>query len=782
MSGPLSGLRLLDLTHYAVGPWACALLGQMGADVIKVEPPDGDYLSRNPPPYKNSITAVYIAMNLNKRCAMLDMHDEVLRETMFELVRQSDILIENHRPGYLDRRGLSYEAVSKINPRLVYCSASGYGSRGPYMQMGSVDTYGQAVSGYASVSGAIGERPEGMKGSAPIDLTTSQYIVSGVLAALYNRELTGVGQFVDTSQMAAAAALTTPRAAEYFVSNVSPVPMGTGVGNIVPSRAFCGSDGRNFNVSALDEPVWQRLCRALGLNALARDPRLQSNAGRVAYRDEVDAALETVLSTQPAEHWIALFLAQEIPAGDYLTHNNLRIHEQIREQRMLQDVNTPWGRITVGGLPWRFSRTPGEIRPTHIPGADSQEILARFTPRAAAQAEAVERRQTALGPLEGLRVVDLTQGYVGFCGMTMADLGATVVKVEPPEGDYLRHLGPPFAAGNAAAFLGANRGKQSVRLAWETDPASREALDRLIAQADVLISDLQPTAARERRLDYGGSLAAAYPNLVLCSLTPFGDSGPIANQPATELEIQGISAIWRYFGDPGQQPVRMGIPIGAANASIFAFQGIMAALIERASSGRGQKVEVSQLGSQLAMQTVMFASESEPDEWIGHCIAHLKPPARGYAAADYSLLWGFMQDTAAYRKFCEWLGIPEVADEPPADWVRMAQLQSIFEKAFATHSAQELVDKVRELGGNAVQYHTFATFSRDPQAIATGLVREYDYPGIGKIGTTGLAWEFSNSPVALGRPPLLGEHDDEVLSAIGMTQQQRADIKRTAVP
>ena len=172
MSGPLSGFRVFDATHYAVGPWACALLGQMGAEVIKVEPPGGDFLSRQPPPYKNGITAVYISMNLNKRCVTMDLRDEELQDVVTELVRSSDILIENHRPGFMERRGLGYEQAAAINPGIVYCSASGYGSRGPYHLMGSVDPYGQAISGFAAVSGPVGGPPEGLKQGSHIDLTT----------------------------------------------------------------------------------------------------------------------------------------------------------------------------------------------------------------------------------------------------------------------------------------------------------------------------------------------------------------------------------------------------------------------------------------------------------------------------------------------------------------------------------------------------------------------------------------------------------------------------------
>ncbi|MEX2446105.1 MAG: CoA transferase [Dehalococcoidia bacterium] len=781
--GPLSGLRLLDITHYSVGPWACSLLGAMGADVIKVEPPHGDHQSRTPPPLKNGIAAVYIAMNMNKRCVAWDLHDEAVRDTVFELVRQSDILIENHRPGFLDRRGLSYEDASQINPRLIYCSSSGYGSRGPYKQMGSTDGYGQAVSGYASVSGAIGSRPEGVKGGAPIDLTASQYIVSGVLAALHARETTGRGQFVDTSQMQAAAALSGARAVEYYASGVVPVPMGSGVGNVVPSRAFLAEDKRYVNVSATDEATWLRLCAALGLDALARDARLQSNAGRVEHRDEIEAAIETAVATKPSAYWLDELPARGVPCGAYFTHNNLRISDQVREQQMLEDVVTPWGRVTIGGLPWHFSRTPGSVRATHVPGSDNAEIEEQFAPveETPPHVEAAPATGTlTAGPLEGLRVVDLTQGYAGHCGMMLADLGATVTKVEPPEGDYLRRLGGATVGEDAAAFLGVNRSKQSVRLAWAEDARAREALDRLIARADVLITDLRAPDASAQGLDHD-ALGEAHPRLVLCSLTPYGDSGPWADRPATELEVQGYSAQWRYLGVPDAAPVRQGIPIGALNGAVFAFQGILAALYERTRSGQGQKVEVSQLGGQIALQSIMWSAESEPDEWTGHCVAHLRPPAQGYPTADRSILWGFISDIPGYDEaitaFCERLGISHIlegSDPKEYGWVDLHK--DAFEDAFRKHSADEIVGWVRELGGNAVPYHTFESLAQDPQALALGLIAEYEYPGVGRLKTTGLAWEFSETPARYGRPPLLGEHTAQVLGALGLTAAEIAAI------
>ena len=777
MTGPLSGLRLLDLSQWAVGPFACLLLGEMGMDVIRIESPDADRQTRSPLPLKNGLTTTYNAMNHNKRAVCWDLRDEATRETTFEIVRQSDVLVDNHRPGFLDRRGLGWTDVHRINPRLIYCASSGYGSRGPYMQMASMDTYGQAVSGFASVSGAVGQPGEGMKGGAPIDIASAQYLAAGILAALYRRDVTGVGQLVGTSQMQASSALSGARASEYFASGVSPVPMGSGVWNIVPSRAYQAKDGHYVALSALDEPTWLRLCAALGLPQLATEPGLQSNAGRIAKREIIDAAIEAAIATLPEEQWIAALTGQGVPAAPFLIYNQLRVHPQVRELRMLEDLMTPWGRITVGGMPWRFSRTPGELRPTRLIGQDNDEVLREFAPaQIPAPDVAVDgSADGGGGPLEGLRVVDLSQGYVGYLGMLMADTGAEVVKVEPPEGDYLRKLGGAFVGDTAAAFLGVNRSKQSVRLAWQAEPAARAALDRLIAHADVLISDLQPAAAKQ----YGLTeeiLRAKYPRLIFTSLTPFGDTGPIADQPATELEIQAMSSQWRYLGEYNAAPIREGVPIGAISASVFAFQGTMAALHERSVSGRGQKVECSQLGGQLTMQTIQWAAESEPDEWLGHCLAIKRPPARGYATRTQRILWGFTEDQPAMTEFCRRLGFTEEFARTVA-W-RNDDAHHIFEEAFKDHDADELVGWVRELRGQAVHYHTFETFSNDPQALAMDLVQEYEYPGKGKLKTMGLAWEFSASPTAPGRPPLLGEHNEAALSAVGLSAAEIAAMPR----
>lgn len=746
MAGPLDGIRVLDLTHYAVGPWACTLLGQLGADVIKVEASEGDFQSRYPPPFKNGITTVYIAVNLNKTCAALDLRDAEAQRAVREIARTADILVENHRPGFLDRRGLGYQEVSRLNPRLVYCSSSGYGSRGPYRDMGSTDPFGQAVSGFASVSGPAGGPGEGVKGGAPADLGTSIYIAAGCLAAFYRREQTGRGQKVEISQMQASIALTTSRAMEYFASGANPVPMGSGIAHVAPSRTFRAADGKYVNISALDEATWRRLAKALELPGLVADPRFDSNASRVAHREELDALLEEAVAARPAEEWLSRLERAQVPCGRPLIYNQIRIDPQVKAFGMLEEIETHWGTLRFAGVPWHFSRTPASVTAARRPGEDTEKVLAmagparvETVPEEQAPAAASNGRAANTGPLAGLRVVDLTQGYIGYCGMLLGDLGAEVLKVEPPEGDYLRRLGPPFIAADSAAFVGVNRGKKSVILDWRNAEVERKRLMQAIGTADVLLTDLYPDEAGTLGLDYE-SVGRTHPRVIYCSITPVGDSGPSSNKRATELEIQGMAAYWRYVGNVRAAPLRVGLPFAAVTSSIFAFQGIMAALVHRGRTGQAQKVSVSQVGSLIAMQTILFASESEPDEWLGHCLSAYRLPQQGFRAKDGAMHWGFMGNAEGPRQLYVKLGLTQFLDDPRFggnDLDRREQeqiLRPIFEEALKDRTVEEVIALVRECGGQAMPYHTFASLAKDPQAIEMGMIAEMPHPALGVFG------------------------------------------------
>lgn len=379
------------------------------------------------------------------------------------------------------------------------------------------------------------------------------------------------------------------------------------------------------------------------------------------------------------------------------------------------------------------------------------------------------------GPLDGVRILDLSEGYEGYTTMICAEFGATVVKVETPAGDHLRLLGPPFVGSESAAFLGANRGKLSVALAWQDHAAARDILLELIAQSDAIFVTYFPDEAETLGVRYE-DVRAANPEIVYCTLTPMGTTGPGANYRASELELQGMFGHWRYLGEPkfhhtDEAPMRLGVPVAAMNSALFAYQGLIAALLHRQRTGRGQRVDVSEMGGLIAMKNIQFAAESEPDEYEGHNVGHLRKPNLPTQTKDRPIYWGFSGADEALPKFLEAMGLGDLLADPRyANAVRLEQdgeLKGRVEAQLATMPAEEAMALIRAHGGGAVYWNTFEGVSEDAQAVAMRMNASFDHPTAGTVGTTGVPWWFSESETQVGVPPLLGQHTGEVLRMLG---------------
>lgn len=375
-SGPLSGVRVLDLTAYAVGPWAVSLLAQMGADVIRVDPPYGDPI-RAVMPTREGEPTTYCSSNLGKRSVVLNLKDPADRGTAVRLATAADVVVENARAGTMERLGLSYEQLRAENPGLVYCSSSSFGDTGPLQSMGSTDPQGQAFSGFASLNGHPGEGPEVFRYVAMIDLTTSMYLLQAVLIALYARRRTGQGQYIRTSQMEASLALQTTRFAEFFATGRSPGARGTGSATLVPSRAFACQDGEYVSITAHTDALWQVLCAAVDRPNLAADERLRTHAGRVEHRDEVDAALAEALAARPSLWWSKRLSRAGVPCVRLRTLEDAPDQtEHFRANGFVNRVPHPIeGVMAVAGPMWRFEKSHIEQRPAALPGAHTREIL-----------------------------------------------------------------------------------------------------------------------------------------------------------------------------------------------------------------------------------------------------------------------------------------------------------------------------------------------------------------------------------------------------------------------
>jgi crotonobetainyl-CoA:carnitine CoA-transferase CaiB-like acyl-CoA transferase len=376
MPGILDGIRVFDLTIAAVGPWASKLLGELGADVIKVEAPQGELSHVIPPPIKGT-AVLYISANFNKRHIVLDLKQEGDRAIALKILEKSDVFIQNMRPGAVERLGLGYDVVAQLNPRLIYVAASAYGRTGPMAKEAGIDPNLQAFSGWCSITGQPGGQGEMFRHLAHLDINTSSMIVEAVLQALLARERTGKGQKIEIEMLAAALSLQTSRVAEYFATNEQPQPMGSAVATTVPHQAFLCEDQKYIAVGVVQEDQWPRFCRAVTLEGLQDDPRFATNPRRVEYRAALIPLLEDRFRTKPAAWWAIRLTKERVPNSRIMDFEALRYHPQVVQNRHIVDLATPhWGTLSVDGLPWQFTKTPaGPIRPGGLKGEHTDEVL-----------------------------------------------------------------------------------------------------------------------------------------------------------------------------------------------------------------------------------------------------------------------------------------------------------------------------------------------------------------------------------------------------------------------
>jgi crotonobetainyl-CoA:carnitine CoA-transferase CaiB-like acyl-CoA transferase len=364
---PLTGVRVLDLSRILAAPLASQLLADMGADVIKVERPEvGDDARQYGPPFfgdaQDNQSGFYLSANRNKRSITVDHSQAAGAALIAELADSSDVLIENYRSGVLTKYGLDYETLHARNPRLVYCSITGFGQTGPYSQRPGYDGVFQAMSGMMSVSGI----PDGEPGAGPmkvgvsmVDVLTGLYAASAVLAALHHRDtVSGAGQFIDLALLDCGVAALSHYVQNYLISAVAAPRRGNGGFGGIPSQAFMCADAEIFVVASTARQ-WAGLATALGRPELATDPRFATVSARIANRDVVLSTLNDIFAGQDAAHWIRRLEDEDVPVSPVNTMDGVFANPQIRHRQMRRTVDTGDGRtVDLLSNPIRFSDTP----------------------------------------------------------------------------------------------------------------------------------------------------------------------------------------------------------------------------------------------------------------------------------------------------------------------------------------------------------------------------------------------------------------------------------------
>jgi crotonobetainyl-CoA:carnitine CoA-transferase CaiB-like acyl-CoA transferase len=356
----LEGVRVLDVTQVMAGPFCAMLLADLGADVIKVEPPAGD-TTRQFPGAVGTDSPAFNAVNRGKRSIVLDLKTREAREICVRLARDSDILIENYRPGVMDGFGLGYAALSAMNPALIYASISGYGQTGPSRSKGGFDLVAQGVAGLMSITGERGRSPA--KCGVPLtDLGAGLFALTGILAALQHRSRTGAGQHIDTSLVDAGIALSVWEATEYFAGIGIPQPMGSAHRMTAPYQAVRCSDGY-ITIGAANERLFRRLCELLGHPEWADNPAYADNPRRVARQSELAALIEAVTIHQPRAHWLEMFEANGFPCGPINNYEEVFADPQTIAREMVVETDHPTlGAIRALGTPIKLSATPIDPR------------------------------------------------------------------------------------------------------------------------------------------------------------------------------------------------------------------------------------------------------------------------------------------------------------------------------------------------------------------------------------------------------------------------------------
>ena len=373
----LDGLRVIDLSRVIAGPWCGALLGDLGADVIKVEDTAGGDESRTWPPHKDGEAAAYLLFNRNKRAMTLDLKTPEGVEVVKDLVRGADVLVENFRTGTMESFGLGYEGLAEINPRLIYCSVSAFGRTGPRKDSPGYEALMQAFSGIMSITGEPGGQPV-RAGVSFLDLSTGILCALGISTALLQRQRTGLGQRVDASLLETAVSLLAFHAEGYLLTGGVPRPLGSGHPSLSPYRNFRCKDGQWIFIAAANDRFWQKLAHALGRDDLAADPRFTANQGRVQHRAELEAILEETIAQREREPLLALLEKADVPATPVNTVDQVMNDPQTIERGIVQRAVHPrLGEIPVVGTPLKFSRmTPGVRRAAPLRGEHTDEILA----------------------------------------------------------------------------------------------------------------------------------------------------------------------------------------------------------------------------------------------------------------------------------------------------------------------------------------------------------------------------------------------------------------------
>lgn len=372
---PLQGVVVLDLSRVLAGPYASMMLADYGANIIKIEPPEVGDDSRAFGPFVGKESAYFMSLNRNKRSMTLNLKEQAAKDLFKEMVKKADVVLENYRPGTMEKFGLGYDELKKINPKLVYAACSGFGHTGPYMYKPAYDIIVQAMGGIMSITGPENGDPTRV-GASVGDITAGLFAAIGVMMALYHRERTGEGQKVDVGMLDCQVAILENAISRYLVNGVVPQPIGNRHPSITPFESYTAKDGYVI-VGAGNDRLWEKLCKVIEHTELLADERFASNGLRTQNVKALKVILDDVFKNKTINEWLALLEEAGIPCAPINTVDKIVNDPHVLAREMIVELDHPIaGHMKVPGVPIKLSSTPGSVEtPAPLLGQHTEELL-----------------------------------------------------------------------------------------------------------------------------------------------------------------------------------------------------------------------------------------------------------------------------------------------------------------------------------------------------------------------------------------------------------------------
>ena len=796
MNSALSAVRVVELCEFDAGAACAEALAWFGADVVKVET-SAAANARYATTEKPGIDSYdFILLNANKRSVRCDLESGRGKEQLSKLIVNADIVVEHLAPGAVERLGFGYDAVRQLNPRIIYAQLVGFASDGPRAHYPGIDMVAQATGGAISGTGAAGGPPL-TPGPAIGDTGAALHAVMGILAALYQRAMTGQGQRIQVDMQTAVINLCRIT----YLMRGKPLER---IGNAsrakaVPSNLFaCKPGGPNdyvlIHISKSANKHWQALLKVLGREDLMKDPRYTNNQTRLEYREEIEAMVAAWCREHTKIEAMEAIQNAGAPAGAVLDAHDLSADEHLRKHGMFATVNHPTrGAITMPGWPVQLSASRVQLRSAPLLGAHTEEVLSEWlAPRQPKQPETHKETQQLsqnAGPqpaLAGVRIVDLTQFEAGTsCTEALAWLGADVVKIEEPgSGDRGRSANTDQPGVDAHYFVLLNANKRSLTCDLKSK-RGKEILRKLIAQADVLVENMAPGAIE--RLGFGyDAMRQLNPRLIFAQIKGLASDGPRANYLCFDMIAQSIGGSLSTTGVAGEEPLKPGANLGDTGAGMHCVTGIVAALCQRQKTGRGQRVEVAMQEVVINFNRNAFASylaSGKPPERSGSRSIYA---CKGGGPNDYCYIPVLDADDGQWQRALRAIGREDLAGDPrfATEHERHKhsdEVDTLLSAWCVERTKVEAMDTLQAAHVPAGAVLDTEDLISDSHLRKIGMFPTVIHPVRGPVTLPGWPVRMSGSHVPVECAPLLGAHTGEVLSEwLGFSKEQIDEFRNTA--